>query len=216
MLELKRLEEEPICHRLAAHLLMNTCRGLQDINEQTLQSTKARIQRNHVESFAAALTLCDMEGVNWDIPDSCLPLSSMAMHRTIQDSKSTLIVAPAQVQACLTTLSQDHTHWMTWLHRRDSALLFCRAASIDMDKDQMFESQKMLVKIMAEFTKDLNFELSFLKESMKNQGRDADKVFQGFMEQANQMKFKFQGTMDTVSQDVKVSNFETISYLGFG
>ena len=204
MLELKRLEDEPICHRLAAHLLMNTCRGLQNINEQTLESTKAKMQRNHVESFAAALTLCDMEGVSWDIPDSCLPLSSMAMHRTIQDRKSTLFVAPVQVQACLTTLSQDHAHWMTWLHRRDSALLFCRAASIDMDKDQLFESQKMLVKIMADFTKDLDFELNFLKESMKKQVKDADSFFQGFMEQANQMKFKFQGTMDTVSQDVKV------------
>lgn len=134
MLELKRLEDEPICHRLAAQLLMNTCNGLQTIDEQTLQSTKARMQRNHVESFAAALTLCDMEGVNWNIPETCMPLSSLAMHQAVREEKKTLVVPPENVQACLTTLSQDHTHWMTWLHRRDSALLFCRAASVDMDK----------------------------------------------------------------------------------
>jgi len=194
-----------MCHRLAAHLLMNTCRGLQDINEQTLQSTKARMQRNHVESFAAALTLCDMEGVDWEIPESCLPLSSAAMHRTITEEKSTLVVASDQVQACLTTLSKDHTHWMTWLHRRDSALLFCRAASIDMDKDQMFESQKMLVKIMADFAKDLDLELAVLKEKLGGHAKDADQFFQGFMDHAKQMKSRFQGTMEDVTKDVKVN-----------
>jgi hypothetical protein len=210
MLELKRLEEEPVCHRMAAHLLMNTCRGLQDINEETLQFTKARMRRNHVESFAAALTLCDMEGVNWEIPEPCLPLSSTAMHQTIQDNRSTLVVASDQVQACLKTLSKDHTHWMTWLHRRDSALLFCRAASIDMDKDQMFESQKMLVKIMEDFAKDLDFELTALKENIGGQAREADKFFQGFMEHANQMKSRLQGTMDTVSKDIKVGEWRII------
>jgi hypothetical protein len=208
MLELKRLEEEPMCHRLAAHLLMNTCRGLQDINEQTLRSTQTKMQRNHVESFAAALTLCDMEGVNWEIPISCLPLSSMAMHRTIQEDKSTLVVAPDQVQACLTTLSKDHTHWMTWLHRRDSALLFCRAASIDMDKDQMFESQKMLMNVMAKFAKDLDSELTSMMERMQEQGRESDQFFRSFTENANQMRTRFQGTMDNVSKDLKVSKLQ--------
>ncbi|EPE25556.1 hypothetical protein GLAREA_01468 [Glarea lozoyensis ATCC 20868] len=204
MLELKRLEDEPMCHRLAAHLLMNTCRGLQDINEQTLQTTKAKMQRNHVESFAAALTLCDMEGVNWEIPDACVPLSSSVMHRTIEEDKTTLVVPSEQVQACLTTLSKDHTHWMTWLHRRDSALLFCRAASIDMDKDQMFETQKLLVKIMTDFAKELDIELTLLKVKLEGQTREADQFFQEFMEHAKQMKSRFQGTMDHVSKDVKV------------
>jgi hypothetical protein len=206
ILELKRLEEEPMCHRLAAHLLMNTCRGLQDINEQTLQSTKSKMQRNHVESFAAALTLCDMEGVNWEIPHSCSPLSSKAMHRTIQDKQNTLVVPQDQVQACLTTLSKDHRHWMTWLHRRDSALLFCRAASIDMDKDQMFESQKMLINIMADFAKDLDFELTSMRRRMQEETRERDQFFQGVMENASQMKTRFQGTMDNVSKDLKVIN----------
>ncbi|KAG9234727.1 hypothetical protein BJ875DRAFT_483939 [Amylocarpus encephaloides] len=218
MLELKRIQEEPICHRLAAQLLMNTCRGLQDVNEQTLQFEKAKLQRNHVESFAAALTLCDMEGVNWAIPESCTPLSSFAMQRTIQEGKNTLVVAPDQVQACLTTLSQDHTHWMTWLHRRDSALLFCRVASIDMEKgdtlsaswyfitenllDQLFESQKMLVKIMADFASELGNELRHLKENMAEHGRDVDKFFDGFMDHAERLKSKFQGTMNVVSKDL--------------
>ncbi|CAG8975672.1 hypothetical protein HYALB_00007875 [Hymenoscyphus albidus] len=203
MLELKRLEDEPICHRLAAQLLINTCNGLQTIDESTLQSTKARLQRNHVESFAAALTLCDMEGVNWEIPEPCMPLSSAAMHQALRQEQRTLVVPPDDVQACLTTLSQDHTHWMTWLHRRDSALLFCRAASVDMDKDQLFESQKILVKIMADFATGLEAELESLKNNMRSHSKDADVFFEGLMNHADGLKSKFHGTMESVASDIK-------------
>ncbi|RDL37174.1 Uncharacterized protein BP5553_04607 [Venustampulla echinocandica] len=201
MLELKRLEDEPLCHRLAAQLLMNTCRNLQDITEQTLEFTTARLQRNHVESFAAALTLCDMEDVGWEVPEQCYALSSTAMQQVVENNEDTLLVPPNQVQVCLTTLSQDHTHWMTWLHRRDSALLFCRAASIDMDKDQLFESQKKLVQIMAEFANNLGDELEHLKMSMKAHTHEADEYFEGFMKHAHRLKSKFQDTMETASRE---------------
>jgi len=133
MLELKRLEDEPLCHRLAAQLLINTCRGLQNINEENLQFTKSRLQRNHVESFAAALTICDMEDVKMAVPDSCRALSSAALFQAVRDNKDSLFVPAHIVGACLTSLSEQEKPWMTWLSRRDTALLFCRASSIDMD-----------------------------------------------------------------------------------
>jgi hypothetical protein len=76
-----------------------------------------------------------------------------------------------------------------------------------MDKDQMFESQRLLVKIMTDFVKELDIELTLLKAKMEVQTREADQFFQGFMEHAKQMKSRFQGTMDHVSKDVKVSEF---------
>jgi hypothetical protein len=133
MLELKRLEDEPLCHRLAAQLLMNTCRGLQNVNEENLQFTKSRLQRNHVESFAAALTICDMEDVKMAVPEACRPLSSSALFQAVRDNMDTLVVPADVVGACLTSLSEQEKPWMTWLSRRDTALLFCRASSIDMD-----------------------------------------------------------------------------------
>lgn len=133
MLELKRLEEEPLCHRLAAQLLMNTCRGLQNVNEENLQVTKSRLQRNHVESFAAALTICDMEDVKMAVPETCRPLSSSALFQAVRDNMDILVVPAEVVGACLTSLSEQEKPWMTWLSRRDTALLFCRASSIDMD-----------------------------------------------------------------------------------
>lgn len=135
MLELKRLEEEPLCHRIAAQLLMNTCRGMQDINEDTLKSTEAGLRSIHVESFAAALTICDLEQVNGIIPDPCFSIGSMALHRAFSEGKEALYVEPEQVGRCIEALFENDKTWATWLHRRNSGLLFCRAASLDMEKD---------------------------------------------------------------------------------
>jgi hypothetical protein len=133
MLELKRLEEEPICHRMAARLLMSNCQGLENISEQDYKLTSASIERHHVESFAASLAMCDMERARFDIPGACTPFRSSALHKAIRGN-GILLVSPEQVSACLEALGQDHSHWMTWLSYRDKALLFCRGARVDIDK----------------------------------------------------------------------------------
>jgi len=134
MLELKRLEEEPICHRVAVQLLMNNCQGLEDVGESEYQFESAHLQRHHVESFAASLAICDLERGSFVIPSACLQFTSSSLMRASRDQKGNLQVSPDQVGSCLGALGQDHSHWMTWLSYRDKALLFCRAARFDIDK----------------------------------------------------------------------------------
>ncbi|KAF4637662.1 hypothetical protein G7Y89_g427 [Cudoniella acicularis] len=203
MLELKRLEEEPLCHRMAAQLLMNTCRGIQDISEDTLKSTEASIRSIHVESFAAALTICDLEQVNGPVPEQCRPLGSAALHQAYSENRETLIVEPELVGDCIEALFNNDKNWATWLHRRNSGLLFCRAASLDMDKDQLFQSQKRLVQIMTEFASDLDRELRDLKDNMQTHVREADSYFESFMSHVENLGSKLQGSLGTVSDDVQ-------------
>ena len=132
MIELKRLEEEPICHRVAVKLLVNNCQGLEDFREGEYQPESSRLQRHHVESFAASLAICDLERGRFVIPYACNLFTSHALQRAAE--QGTLQVSPEQVGECLEALGQDHSHWNTWLSYRDKALLFCRAARFDTEK----------------------------------------------------------------------------------
>lgn len=133
MLELKRLEEKPVCHRIAAQLLMSNCQGLEDISKEKYETASASLQRHHIESFAASLAMCDMERAEFEIPKSCDPFRSMALDRALLGS-GRIDVSPENVSACLRGLGQDHSHWNTWLSYRDSALLLCRGARIEIEK----------------------------------------------------------------------------------
>lgn len=134
MLELKRLEEEPTCHRLAVKLLINNCKGLEQIGENEYDTSSSHLQKHHVESFAASLAICDLERGRFNIPHACSSFMSSTLYRIAHDGNSKLQVSPEQVGECLEALGQDHSHWNTWLSYRDKALLFCRAARFEIDK----------------------------------------------------------------------------------
>ena len=133
MVELKRLEEEPLCHRTATQLLLNNCQGLQDISQADYQLHSSRMQRHHVESLAATLAICDMER-RFVIPDACTAFRMPALLEAAEAGKVTLNVSSAEVGGCLEALGRDHSHWNTWLSYRDTALLLCQASRLDIEK----------------------------------------------------------------------------------
>lgn len=134
MVELKRLEQEPICHRTAAQLLMDNCRAIEEMDASNAQWGNAHIQRHHVESFANGLTMCDMERAKFVTPKACSPFGSSALYRASRDKHSQLDISQDQVTDCLEALGRDHSHWGTWLSNRDKAVTICRAARLDIEK----------------------------------------------------------------------------------
>lgn len=134
MLELKRLEEEPICHRVAAQLLMSNCEGLEDINQKEYDLYSGRVQRHYVESLAASLAICDMERSSMLVPDACESFRLPALLHASQESEGKLQVSQEQVGACLKGLGKDPSHWLSWTSYRDNCLLICQAARSDIDK----------------------------------------------------------------------------------
>ena len=133
MIEIKRLEEKPICQRMAAQLLMKNCQDMKDLDVHEYQIASDKMQRNHVETFAASLALCDMERAKFDVPSACAPFRRSAIEDAIRDSGK-LKAAEKDIERCLAGLGQDHSHWSTWLSYRDTSLLLCRGASIDSGK----------------------------------------------------------------------------------
>lgn len=134
MLELKRLEEEPICHRVAAQLLMSNCEGLEDISQKEYDLYSGRVQRHYVESLAASLAICDMERSSMVVPDACESFRLPSLLRASQEAEGKLQVSQDEVGACLKGLGKDPSHWLSWTSYRDNCLLICQAARSDIDK----------------------------------------------------------------------------------
>lgn len=130
--ELGRLKEAPVCHRLAAQLLIDSCHSVKHLNEQNMQ-LESQVD-HHVESFANGLTMCDMERAQFDIPEVCQPFTSSALQKASQNGKRQLDVSSRQVGECRIALSRHHSNLLFWVENRKNALLFCRAVRLEMDK----------------------------------------------------------------------------------
>ncbi|KAK4125886.1 hypothetical protein N657DRAFT_632075 [Parathielavia appendiculata] len=69
--ELQELELEPLCHRVAARLLVNNCELVDGKDEATILTDSGRKVRDFVDSYAASLAICDLERGNFAIPAEC-------------------------------------------------------------------------------------------------------------------------------------------------
>lgn len=134
ILELKALEEKPVCHRVAVQLHMNNCQDLKESGDADYELGESQLQRHHIESFAASLAICDLESGSFDIPRACALFRSPALLRASRDMKGQLKVSPKQVGACMEALGQIDSMWNSWLSYRDKTLLLCRAYRLDIDK----------------------------------------------------------------------------------
>ncbi|KAK6602311.1 hypothetical protein H4I95_07413 [Botrytis cinerea] len=181
MLELKRLEEEPICHRVAAQLLMSNCEGLEDINQHEYDLYSGRVQRHYVESLAASLAICDMERSSMVVPDACESFRLPSLLRASQEAEG--------------------NYKYRRMSYRDNCLLICQAARSDIDKDQSILLQKKLVEIMNQFAADLENDLNDLKQNMVDHSRAADSYFEGVMTQAETLKTKVEGAFEVISSE---------------
>jgi hypothetical protein len=140
MLQLKRLEEEPICHRVAAQLLMSNCQGLENINQKDYDLYSGRIQRHYVESLAASLAICDMERSSMVVPDACESFRLPSLLRASQEGDGKLQITQDEVGSCLEGLGKNPSHWLSWTSYRDNCLLICQVARSDIEKGLSYSS----------------------------------------------------------------------------
>lgn len=132
--ELQELESEPLCHRLAARLLVHNCHLLDGKDEATVLTDSGRAVRDFVDSYAASLAICDLERGSFVIPTECAPLREPALAQLAVPKRPHLHLSAQQVGDCLHGLSQSDAAWNTWVSYRHKALRFCEAARADNEK----------------------------------------------------------------------------------
>jgi hypothetical protein len=140
--ELRELESEPLCHRIAARLLIHNCQILDGKNEATVMTDSGRAARDFVDSYAASLAICDLERGNFEIPYSCSKFREASLSRISPLTVPQLHVSTLEIDECLEGLAQSDSAWNTWVSYRHKALRFCEAARAENEKGQFFSLHK--------------------------------------------------------------------------
>lgn len=132
--ELQELESEPLCHRVAARLLVNNCQLVDGKDEATILTDSGRQVRDFVDSYAASLAICDLERGSFSIPRECAKFREPSLSQIAIRNEPQLHVSPREIGLCLSALAASDAAWSTWVSYRHKALRFCEAARADNEK----------------------------------------------------------------------------------
>lgn len=132
--ELQELESEPLCHRVAARLLVDNCQLVDGKDEATILTDSGRQVRDFVDSYAASLAICDLERGRFIIPHECTKFREPALSDVAIRNEPQLHVTSKEIELCLSALGQSDAAWSTWISYRHKALRFCEAARSDNEK----------------------------------------------------------------------------------
>ncbi len=147
--ELRQLESEPLCHRVAARLLVNNCELLEGKDEATVLTDSGRQVRDFVDSYAASLAICDLERGSFLIPEECAKFREPILGQLPFSNKAHLHVTSGEIDACLAGLGASDSAWNTWVSYRHKALRFCDAARADNDKGVYLNFQALVIGELA-------------------------------------------------------------------
>lgn len=134
--QLQQLESEPLCHRIAARLLVTNCQLLDGKDEATVLTDSGRLIRDFVEAYAVSLAICDLERGDFHIPSECSPFREPALIKVSAQRDFSLHVSSSQIQACISGLKSPDSAWGTYISYRHKALQFCEAARADQEKSR--------------------------------------------------------------------------------
>lgn len=134
--ELQDLESEPLCHRIAARLLVGNCQLLDGKNEATVLTDSGRKIRDFVDSYAASMAICDLERGRFTIPSVCDKFREPNLSQLSLDGQARLHVTSREIDHCLSGLATENSAWSTWVSYRHKSLRFCEAARADQEKGE--------------------------------------------------------------------------------
>lgn len=132
--ELRDLESEPLCHRVAARLLVVNCQLLDGKDDATVLTDSGRQVRDFVDAYAASMAICDLERGRFKIPTTCQKFREPILAQLPLDDEAKLHVNSHDIDLCLSGLGEDNSAWSTWISYRHKALRFCEAARADQEK----------------------------------------------------------------------------------
>lgn len=129
--ELQELESEPLCHRVAARLLVNNCQLLDGKGEATVLTDTGRVAQDFVDAYGASMAICDLERGGFTIPRRCTKFREPTLARISSHSQAGLHVSTEEINECLHELALSESMWSTWQNYRHKTWGFCEAARAD-------------------------------------------------------------------------------------
>ncbi|KAM0668927.1 hypothetical protein ACQRIU_002489 [Beauveria bassiana] len=157
--ELESLESQPLCHRIAARLLVNNCHLLHGQDETVELANTERLTRDFIDSYAAGLAICDLERGSFVIPRECAKFREPALTKIKVGKTPHLHVSTVEIDKCLEGLAQSDSSWNTWISYRHKAVRFCEVAKSDNDKDSTIHLHKKITEIMERFSEKVEVQV---------------------------------------------------------
>ncbi|KAF3801640.1 hypothetical protein GCG54_00014856 [Colletotrichum gloeosporioides] len=202
MQELQELESEPLCHRIAARLLVNNCQLLDGKDDATVLIDSGRQIRDFVDSYAASLAICDLERGSFDIPSGCAPFRESFLAQ-IPDSKfPRLHVSPQQIDSCLSGLARSDSAWNTWVSYRHKALRFCEAARTDNDKAQSIRLHQRLTEVLSKLSEGVEQELEAHLHAINTRATEVTDQLRRIIPDIDQLRDNIKDMDRTLSQQM--------------
>ncbi|KPM42536.1 hypothetical protein AK830_g3973 [Neonectria ditissima] len=198
--ELQELESEPLCHRIAARLLVNNCHLLDGQDEATVHIDSGRATRDFVDSYAASLAICDLERGSFSIPPSCSKFREAALAVLPVPVQPQLHVSTPEIDDCLEGLARSDSAWNTWVSYRHKALRFCEAARADNEKAHNIHLYQRVTKILETLTTQIETELEERLQSLNRVIHSTTDSVDTFATQVDQLKNGLD-TMGKIIQD---------------
>ncbi|KAK4105276.1 hypothetical protein N658DRAFT_503445 [Parathielavia hyrcaniae] len=171
--ELQELESQPLCHRVAARLLVNNCQLVDGKDEATILTDSGRQVRDFVDSYAASLAICDLERGSFNIPNECAKFREPFLSQIALRDQPQLHVSPREIGLCLSALAASDAAWSTWVSYRHKALRFCEAARADNEKTQNILLYQRLTRVIAQLTDGVEAELQKRMDDLDNRARQS-------------------------------------------
>ncbi|KAK4241512.1 nuclear fusion protein KAR5 [Achaetomium macrosporum] len=171
--ELQELESEPLCHRVAARLLVNSCQLVDGKDEATILTDSGRQVRDFVDSYAASLAICDLERGSFSIPKECAKFREPSLSQIAIRNEPQLHVSPGEIGLCLSALAASDAAWSTWVSYRHKALRFCEAARADNEKAQNILLYQRLTRVISRLTDGVEAELQKRMDDLDNRARQS-------------------------------------------
>ncbi|KAF4979317.1 hypothetical protein FZEAL_4458 [Fusarium zealandicum] len=186
--ELHDLESEPLCHRIAARLLVNNCHLLNGQDEATVHIDSGRATRDFVDSYAASLAICDLERGSFVIPSTCSKFRETTLSALPIPAVPQLHVSTLEIDNCLEGLAQSDSAWNTWISYRHKALRFCEAARADHEKDENLHLYQRVTKILERLTHQIETEMEERLQSLSQTFQAASHLVENLGPQVHQLR----------------------------
>ncbi|KAI1111682.1 hypothetical protein F5Y14DRAFT_303933 [Nemania sp. NC0429] len=200
--ELQELESEPLCHRIAARLLVNNCQLLEGKDEATVLTDSGRKIRDFVDSYAASLAICDLERGRFEIPTECAKLREPTLSQLPIQKTARLHVTSGEIDSCLSGLGASDSAWNTWVSYRHKALRFCEAARADNDKAQNIILFQRLTKIMSRLADDVDERIEQRMNDIDLRAREVEQKIDGLSPLLGKLERDLQNTGNIVSHQL--------------
>ncbi|QUC22001.1 uncharacterized protein UV8b_06242 [Ustilaginoidea virens] len=209
LVELQELELEPLCHRVAARLLVTNCQLLDGRNDATVMTDTGRAARDFVDSFAASLAICDLERASFPIPASCSKFREGVLATLPAPLKPQLHVMTSEIDSCLEGLARSDSAWSTWVSYRHKALRFCEASRADNEKDQHIRLHKKLAQILERLTSQAETESRARAEHFDSLLRQSAEKAQSLTQQTDRLAERVSQVDQLVSNMLQSKSKET-------